>query len=51
MYVVRLYRLAHWFSRCRVPVLPALIKAFNRIFFGVVLPPSARLGRDVLLNY
>lgn len=51
MYVVKSYRLAHWLWRRGVPLLPAVIKAFNRIVFGVVLPPSARLGRNVLLSY
>ena len=48
---VKLYRLAHWLWLRRIPVLPHLIKAFNRIVFSVVLPPSAILGKGVLLSY
>lgn len=51
MYVIRLFRIAHW-CWCRgTPVIPGLLKALNRIVFGVVLPPSIRIGRNVLLNY
>jgi serine O-acetyltransferase len=48
---VKLHRLAHWLWRHHVPVLPQLIKIINRIIFAVVLPPSAQLGKGVLLSY
>lgn len=48
---VKLYRIAHWCWRHGIPVIPQLIKAFNRIVFAVVLPPSALLGKSVLLSY
>lgn len=49
--MMRIYRLSHWLHRRRVPLLPTLLKALNRIVFAVVLPPSATLGRGVLLSY
>lgn len=49
--VVGIYRLARWLYLKRVPLLPSVLKVLNRIVFGVVLPPSARLGRNVLLSY
>lgn len=49
--VLRIHRLAHWLWRHRVPLLPFLLKAFNRIVFGVVIPPATRIGRGVLLSY
>lgn len=48
---IRIYRLAHWFWQHKVPLLPWLLKSFNRIVFSVVLPPSAQLGSGVLLSY
>lgn len=48
---VRIYRLALWLWRHRVPLLPQLLKIANRLVFSVVLPPSARLGPGVLLSY
>lgn len=51
MIVLRIYRVAHWLHCHRVPVLPFLLKSFNRIVFSVVLPPSARIGRGVVLSY
>ncbi|QEL65384.1 O-acetylserine synthase [Oryzomicrobium terrae] len=49
--MIRLYRLSHLLWRWRVPFLPWAIKVVNRIVFGVVLPPSCHLGRQVLLSY
>jgi len=51
MVPVRLYRLARWLYLRRIPALPWILKVLNRILFSVVLPPSALLGRDVLLGY
>ncbi|OGB04492.1 MAG: hypothetical protein A3E25_17935 [Burkholderiales bacterium RIFCSPHIGHO2_12_FULL_69_20] len=48
---MNIYRLSHWLHRHRIPVLPTLLKALNRIVFAVVPPPSATLGRGVLLSY
>lgn len=49
--ILRLHRIAHMLWRLHVPLLPWLIKVFNRIAFGVDLPPSARVGRNVLFSY
>lgn len=51
MIVLRIYRVAHWLHCRRVPILPFLLKSFNRVVFSVVLPPSARIGRGVVLSY
>lgn len=49
--VIRIYRASRWLLLHRVPLLPRLLYGLNRIVFGVVLPPSASLGRGVLLSY
>lgn len=46
-----IYRISHWLHLRRIPLLPWLLKGVNRILFNVVLPPAARLGKDVLLSY
>jgi serine O-acetyltransferase len=51
MITLRIYRLAHMLHCWRVPVVPWILKSFNRIVFSVVLPPSARIGRGVILSY
>ena len=51
MAIMVLYRLAHALHGASVPVLPRVLCAINRIVFGVVLPASARVGRDVLFGY
>lgn len=49
--VIRIYRMAHWLHGRGVPLLPKLLKIINRLVFGVVLPPTAKLGKNVLLSY
>ena len=49
--MMRVYRLARWLHLRHVPVLPWMLRALNRMAFGIVLPPSAQLGRQVLLSY
>ena len=51
MAALRLYRIYHALHRAGVPILPRLLYGLNRVLFSVVLPPSARLGRGVLLGY
>jgi serine O-acetyltransferase len=48
---MQIYRLARWLLLHRVPLLPMLLKALNRVLWAVVLPPSAELGPGVLLGY
>jgi serine O-acetyltransferase len=49
--LTRLYRLSHWLYKLGVPILPYLIYVFNRLVFSAVIPPSVRIGRDVILGY
>ena len=46
-----LFRLYSLLYRWRVPLLPRLLYLCNRILFSVALPPSAQLGRGVVLAY
>lgn len=48
---IHIYRIARWLYLRRIPIFPTLLKAINRIVWGVVLPPSAELGKGVLLGY
>jgi len=49
--MIHFYRIARRLYLWRVPYLPRLIYIFNRIMFGVVLPPSAQVGRNVIFGY
>jgi serine O-acetyltransferase len=51
MIALRIYRVARWLHLKRVPLLPFVLKAVNRIAFNTVLPPSAQIGDHVLLSY
>ncbi|PYS27070.1 MAG: serine acetyltransferase [Acidobacteria bacterium] len=46
-----LYRLSHDLHRSRVPLLPWLIFRFSRIAFKTVLPYTASIGRNTILNW
>lgn len=49
--MMAIYRAARWLFVHHVPLLPWILRGVNRIVFGVVLPPGAQLGKDVLLSY
>lgn len=49
--VIKIYRASHLLWRLRVPLLPRLLYATNRILFATVIPPSVKIGRNVLLGY
>lgn len=46
-----IWRLSNRLHRWRVPVLPKLCYAFNRIVFSAVVPPGVQMGEGVLLGY
>lgn len=46
-----IYRLANWLHRNRIPFLPWVLYVVNRLVFSTVLPPSATIGKGVLLGY
>ncbi|WP_428827771.1 serine O-acetyltransferase [Azonexus sp. IMCC34842] len=46
-----IWRLSNHLHRWRVPVLPKLCYAFNRIVFSSVVPPGVQMGKGVLLGY
>lgn len=48
---VVLHRLAHWFKRHKVPVLPAMIHRFAISSTGVDIAPAAEIGPGLLLAH
>lgn len=46
-----IWRISNQLHRWHVPVLPQLCYVFNRIVFSTVVPPGARIGKEVLLGY
>ncbi|MBV8033895.1 DapH/DapD/GlmU-related protein [Roseateles sp.] len=49
--MIRIFRLASFLHRKRVPLLPRFLYVLNRILFSIALPPSVTLGRNVLFGY
>lgn len=49
--MLRIFRLSAWLHRHRIPFLPRMLYALNRMLFAVVLPPGVTMGRNVLLAY
>lgn len=47
----RIYLLSRWFHDRRIPLKSVLLRALNRILFATVLPPGARIGKNVLFSY
>ena len=49
--VLFLHRIAYALHQWRIPLIPRLIYGVNRILFAVVLPPSVKMGKGVVLGY
>lgn len=49
--MIYLYRISHWLFAHRIPILPRLFYALNRMVFAIALPPSVKVGKDVLFGY
>ncbi len=49
--VLKIHFISHWLWRMRVPLVPRFLQGVLRIIFSVALPPSVRLGRNVVLGY
>ena len=49
--VLALYRVAFFFYKCKIPVVPKLICYFIRLLFGCQIGIGAKLGKNVSLGY
>ncbi|WP_338844574.1 serine acetyltransferase [Massilia sp. W12] len=49
--MLKLFRFYSWLHRLGIPLLPKLLYGVNRILFAVVLPPTAKIGRNVTFAY
>lgn len=49
--MIALYRIARWCYLHKIPLLPWLLYSLNRMLFATVVPPSAHLGKSVILGY
>jgi serine O-acetyltransferase len=49
--MIFVYRISRWLHLRGVPLLPTILKGFNRILFSIALPPSAQVGKGVLFGY
>jgi serine O-acetyltransferase len=51
MTAVRLHALSRWLHQQGIPILPDVIFYFLRFAFATVLPYTASIGRNTLLNW
>ena len=47
--MIHIFRMASWHYQLKVPFLPRLLYALNRVLIAAVLPPSG--GKDVFFSY
>lgn len=45
------YRIANWFLRRHVPILPRLISQFTRHFTGIEIHPGATIGKGLFIDH
>lgn len=46
-----LYRIAHWFYRHKIPLIPSLLKGLIFLVFNSYLPYEARIGKRTRLRH
>jgi len=49
--ILVIHGLAHALHTRRIPLIPRMLYGVNRILFGLVLPPSAKIGAGTVLGY
>lgn len=49
--VLFIHKASHRLWQMGVPVLPRVLYVLNRVLFATAIPPSVKIGRDVLLGY
>ena len=45
------HRIAHFFYKLKIPVLPRMISAFNRFFTGIDIHPGAKIGQRFFIDH
>jgi serine O-acetyltransferase len=49
--MIYIYRLSRLLYCAHIPFLPWVLKVVNRILFSVSLPPSVKVGKNVVFGY
>jgi serine O-acetyltransferase len=49
--MMAIWRISNRLHGWRIPVLPRVCYGLNRILFSAAVPPSVKIGKDVLLGY
>jgi serine O-acetyltransferase len=50
-HAIVLHRVAHWFYRKRVPLLPRLISQLSRFITGIEIHPGAKIGQRFFIDH
>ncbi|SFR44888.1 serine O-acetyltransferase [Pseudidiomarina maritima] len=46
-----LFKLAYTFHKLKIPLLPSFFTILNRVIWGIYLPPTVQLGKNVKFAY
>ncbi|WP_322059854.1 serine O-acetyltransferase [Paraburkholderia sp. J63] len=49
--MIYIFRISRFFYILRIPFVPWAFKIVNRILFSVSVPPSVKVGRNVIFGY
>ncbi len=49
--VYYVYKVGNFMYKKKIPIFPFIVKVFIRIIFCSVIPPQAKIGRNVLFGY
>lgn len=51
LHAIIYYRIANWFLRRHVPILPRFISQFSRHFTGIEIHPGATIGKGLFIDH
>ena len=51
MGIIRSYRVSHWLYVHHMKPIALVIKGWNRIIWGAVIPPSVEIGKGTFITY
>jgi serine O-acetyltransferase len=51
LHAIWMHRIAHWFYRRKMVLIPRLISQFNRFITGIEIHPGATIGRGLFIDH
>ena len=51
LHAIILHRIAHFFWKIKIPLIPRIISAFSRFLTGIEIHPGAKIGKRFVIDH